>query len=189
MTMNSAVLDACVLFSGSLRDFFLRLAEDELIYPFWSETIQNEWFRSLLKKRPGLKPEKLERTRQQMDIHFPRSLVRGYEDIIPNLLLPDEEDKHVLAVAIYVKAKYIVTFNLKDFPASALAPYQVTAISPDDFTLRIIKYAAKTFITTVAKHRSDLINPPKTVEQYLDTLAQQKLHKTVAFLREHKDKI
>jgi hypothetical protein len=124
-----------------------------------------------------------------MDIHFPRSLVRGYENHIPDIQLPDEDDKHVLAVAIHMEAKYIVTFNMRDFPTSALSHHKVEAISPDDFILRSVKYATKTFITTVAKHRSDLINPPKTVDEYLATLEKQKLHKTVAFLREHKDKI
>ena len=151
--------------------------------------IQNEWVRGLLAKRPYLELEKLKRTCREMDSHFPKSLVHGYEDLIPNLQLPDDNDKHVLAVAISVKAKYIVTFNLKDFPASALTPYQVTAISPDDFVLRVIEYAEDSFIDIVARHRSILTRPQKTVEQYLATLEQQKLLKTVAFLRKHKDKI
>jgi hypothetical protein len=50
--MISAVLDACVLYSGTLRDFLLRLAEGGMVYPYWTEEIQNEWTRSLLEKRP-----------------------------------------------------------------------------------------------------------------------------------------
>jgi predicted nucleic acid-binding protein len=189
MTMNSAVLDACVLFSGSLRDFLLRLADDELIYPYWSETIQDEWFRSLIKKRPNLDPEKLKRTRQIMDAHFPRSLVRGYDKFVQEIQLPDVDDRHVLAVAIHVKAKYIVTFNVRDFPTTVLDTYQVGVLSPDDFIMRVIKNDEHPFINTVAKHRAKLTRPPKTVDEYLATLEQQKLHQTVAFLREHKDRI
>lgn len=33
----------------------------------------------------------------------------------------------VVAVAIHCGANLIVTFNLKDFPADALAPYNLTA--------------------------------------------------------------
>jgi len=187
--MISAIFDACVLYSGSLRDFFLHLADDGLIVPYWTEEIQNEWVYNLLQNRLDLKRENLERTCHEMDFHFPDARVYGIETDVLLPQLPDSKDRHVLAAAIRAKAEYIVTFNLKDFPTSALAPYQVEAISPDDFTLRIIEYATKTFLTTIAKHRSDLINPPKTVEQYLATLEQQKLLKTVAFLREHKDKI
>ena len=188
-TTISAVIDACVLHSASQRDFILRLAFAGLFHPLWSEKIRDEWFSSLLRRRPDLEREKIERTCRKMDFHFPYSLVRGYESIIPNLQLPDEDDKHVLAVAIYMKAKYIVTANLSDFPLPILASYQVVAISPDDFALRVVEYDANKFIDTVARHRAALSRPPQTVDEYLATLEQQKLHKTVAFLREHKDKI
>jgi hypothetical protein len=120
-----------------------------------------------------------------MDVHFPNACVRGYESIIPSLQLPDPNDRHVLAVAIHAKAKYIVSFNTTDFLQSALLPYQVEAILPDDFLMRVIEYDAQTFITTVAKHRTFLTRPPKTPDEYLTTLENQGLPKTVAFLREH----
>ena len=114
--INVAVLDACVLYSASLRDFLLRLGYAKLFRPVWSEIIHEEWIQSLLKNRPDLSRERLERTRREMDTKFPRSRVMGFEEIIPSLHLPDPKDRHVLAVAIHAKAKAIVTLNLKDFP-------------------------------------------------------------------------
>ena len=183
--MISALFDACVLYSASLRDFLLRLSFDGLIFPFWSEKIQNEWIRNLLRNRPDLKRENLERTCREMDFHFPNSLVRGYEPILPTLQLPDPDDRHVLAAAIYAKAKYIVTFNLGDFPESALAFHQVEAIFPDDFVLRVIGCTPVPFLAAIAKHRAILARPPKTVDEYLATLKRRGLPKTVAFLQEH----
>ena len=187
--MISAVFDACVLYPAPLRDFLLRIAFAGFIQPFWSDEIQNEWTHSLLRKHTNLMQEKLERTRREMDFHFPNGSVRGYESIVPKLELPDPKDRHVLAVAIHGKAKYIVTFNLADFPKSALAPYQVEAISPDDFILLVIEYNTTTFIETIARHRAVLKHPPKTADEYLATLEKQRLPKTVAFLREHKGEI
>jgi predicted nucleic acid-binding protein len=187
--MISAVLDANVLYSASLRDFFLRLAEDDLLEPFWTEAIHDEWISSLLKNRADLKPESLARTRRIMDSHFPNALVRGFESIIPTLQLPDLKDRHILAAAMHAQAKYIVTSNIRDFPNAVLSSHQVEAISPDDFTLRVINDDIQPFITAVAAHRNSLTRPPKTVEQYIETLEEQKLHKTVEFLRQHKDKI
>jgi predicted nucleic acid-binding protein len=183
--MISVVFDACVLYSAALRDFLLRFAEGEniLVRPHWSDEIQNEWTRSLLENRPDLKRENLERTRREMDFNFPKGCVRGYKSIIPTLWLPDEKDRHVLAVAIHAKVEYIVTFNLKDFPPSSLAPYHVKAISPDDFVLRVIEYDAETVIETTARHRAYLTRPSKTVDEYLATREKQGLSKTVAFLR------
>ena len=68
-----------------------------------------------------------------MDAHFPDCLVEGYEPIIDNLQLPDVDDRHVLAAAIRGQAEAIITFNLKDFPASILEPFGIQAIHPDEF--------------------------------------------------------
>ena len=187
--MISAVCDACVLYSASLRDFLLRFAEDGLFEPFWSEEIQNEWTHHLLQNRPDLIREKLERTRLKMDMHFPNGRVHGYETIIPTLTLPDPKDRHVLAVAIHAQTQYIVTFNLKDFPAMVLQSYGIAAVSPDEFVFRLIQKTPDRVLWSVKSHRLSLTRPSKTVEEYLATLAKQGLPKTVAFLRKHENDI
>jgi len=187
--MISVVLDACVLYSASLRDFLLRLADAGLFDPYWSEEIQNEWTRSLLQKRSSSIWEKLERTRREMSSHFPNGLVQGYESITPTLTLPDPKDRHVLAVAIHVEAEYIVTFNLRDFPKAALQPYGIQAISPDEFALRLIHNEPQHVLVAVKEHRLGLKKPSKTVVEYLETLEKQGLPKTVAFLRKHETDI
>ena len=187
--MISAVLDACVLYSAALRDLLLRLAEDKLVDPFWSEEIRTEWIRSLLRKRPKLKREKLERTCREMDAFFPGSLVVGYELITPTLTLPDLNDRHVLAVAIHVKAECIVTFNLNDFPKMNLQPYSIEAVSPDEFAVRLIHDEPHHFLQAIRDHRLSLKKPSKTVDEYLETLEKQGLPKTVAFLRKHESDI
>jgi predicted nucleic acid-binding protein len=187
--IEAAVFDACVLYSAPLRDFLLRLGYAKLIRPLWSEEIHAEWMRSLLKKRPDLQRERLERTRREMDTKFPHSLVTGYEKLIPMLHLPDPNDRHVLAAAIHAKASLIVTLNLDDFPESALASYGIQAVSPDDFVCRLIDYDSVALLDAVAGHRTALNRPAKTVEQYLETLEQQRLFKTAVFLREHRQEI
>ena len=183
--MISAVFDACILYPAVLRDFLFRLADNGLIDPFWSNEIQNEWTHSLLRKQPELKRENLERTCREMSLHYPNGLVRGYESITPTLTLPDPKDRHVLAVAIYAKAEYIVTFNLRDFPKTTLQPYGIQVLSPDEFALRLIHDEPYHVLVAVRKHRLSLKRPPKTVAEYLATLEKQGLPKTIAFLREH----
>ncbi|GAB2958005.1 hypothetical protein GCM10023080_017100 [Streptomyces pseudoechinosporeus] len=60
-------------------------------------------------------------------------LVKGHEPLIDAVELPDPDDRHVLAAAIRAKAQAVVTFNLKDFPTDALAPWDVEAVHPDSF--------------------------------------------------------
>ena len=83
-----------------MRDFLLTLAETELFRPRWTEQIHEEWMRNLLLRRPDLPPERLKQTCRTMNEFFPDSQVEGYEDLIPRLTLPDENDRHVLAAAI-----------------------------------------------------------------------------------------
>jgi hypothetical protein len=93
----------------------------------WSKEIHNEWKRNLLKKRPDLTAEQLDRTSELMAQALPDACVTGYEDLIEGLTLPDINDRHVLAAAICCNASVIVTFNLKDFPSTALRPFGIEA--------------------------------------------------------------
>ena len=70
------------------------------------------------------------------------ALVVGYENLIPKLTLPDENDRHVLAAAIRGRAQVIVTMNLKDFPAEVLQKYDTEAQHPDEFIRRSLTWPA-----------------------------------------------
>ena len=98
----------------------MHLALTDLFRAKWTDDIHEEWMRSVLKNRPDLRREQLERTRDLMNAHVRDCLVTGYEDLIDSLALPDPDDRHVLAAAIRAGAEVIVTFNLKDFPPNAL---------------------------------------------------------------------
>lgn len=63
----------------------------------------------------------------------PDASVTGHETLIAGLTLPDADHCHVLAAAIRCNSSVTVTFNEKDFPASALAPYGIEAQHPDLF--------------------------------------------------------
>jgi len=186
---STAVLDANVLYSAALRDFLLRLAVAKLFIPFWSNEIQDEWTRNVLKNDPNTTRESLEWTCGQMNAHFPNGLVHGYESLIPTLKLPDLNDRHVLAAAIYTKANSIVTRNLRHFPKTALLPYGIVSRSPDEFVFGLIQKDWRLVLVTARKHRASLTRPSKTVDEYLATLEKQQLPQTVAFLREHRDNL
>lgn len=68
-----------------------------------------------------------------MDASVHDAKVSGYEELIDALVLPDPDDRHVLAAAIKAGANAIVTFNLKDFPGDASSKYGIEAIHPDEF--------------------------------------------------------
>lgn len=126
------VLDACVLANQRVTDLLLRLAETPRLYlPHWSERILEETERTLREKLNW--PEDLvSYRRDQLLTHFPEALVEGYEPI-EACVTNDPKDRHVLAAAIRARCEVVVTFNLKDFPESALEPWGVQALHPSKF--------------------------------------------------------
>jgi len=53
--------------------------------------------------------------------------------LLDELVLPDANNRHVLAAAIQSGAQAIITFNLKDFPKETLSLYGIETIHPDAF--------------------------------------------------------
>ncbi|MEJ7638785.1 MAG: PIN domain-containing protein [Singulisphaera sp.] len=183
MAMLTVVYDACVLYPAPLRDLLMQLAIADIFRARWTDQIHEEWIRNVLTNRNDLKREQLERTRELMNRNVRDCLVNGYEGLIAGLSLPDEKDRHVLAAAIHCHADTIVTFNLKDFPDHALAPYGVEAIHPDNFVANELDLYQPTVCESVRIVRARLKNPVRSVDEYLATLDRQGLAETVASLR------
>lgn len=178
------VYDACVLYPAPLRDFLMWLALTDLFKARWTEAIHDEWMRNVLKNRPDLTLEQLTRTKNLMNASVRDCLVTGYEDIIPELQLPDPGDRHVLAAAIHCNASFIISFNLRDFPRQVLVPYGVEVRHPDNFILDLFDLNPKAICKAAQRQRSRLKNPPKLPDEYLDTLVEQGLPQTAARLRD-----
>ncbi len=78
----------------------------------------------------------------------------------------------------------IVTANLSDFPEGTLASFNIEAKHPDDFVLDLIDLAPAKVALVVSEQAAALRNPPRTVEDILDTLQELGLVQSVAKLRE-----
>ena len=183
MSNFTVLYDACVLYPAPLRDLLMHLAVTDLYRAKWTNAIHDEWTRNVLKDRPDLKPEQLQRTRDLMNAHVRDCLVTGYETLIDAVTLPDPDDRHVLAAAIRAGAGLIVTFNLKDFPENDLKRYGLEAQHPDDFVTFQLDLAPNIVCAAAKRHRASLKNPPKDVEEYFATLEAQGLAQTVSGLR------
>lgn len=185
MSYFTALYDANVLYPAPLRDLLMHLAMTGLFRAKWSNEIHEEWIRSVLKDREDLTRQQLERTRDLMNEHVLDCVVESYESIIPSLTLPDENDRHVLAAAIRCKADVIVTFNLKDFPKSELGKFDVEPQHPDEFVHNMFDLNAIAVAEAVKRQRASLRNPPIDVHEFLATLENQGLVKTVDELRKY----
>ncbi len=146
------ILDACVLANSGVCDLYLRLAEPPRLYlPRWSDMILDEVKRTQMTKLRRPFPEYLaDYWRQEVTGSFPEALVEGFEHLITRLENA-EKDRHVLAAAIQGGVSVIVTFNLRDFPESAMRVWKVTAIHPQDYLLTLYSMNPGVVISKIAE--------------------------------------
>lgn len=191
--MNSdcpiVVLDACVLYPAGLRSLMMWLAVYELIQPKWTEQIHDEWMRNVLEDRPDLTKKKLERTRRLMDEHAGDCLVTDYEEHMEGMVLPDMDDRHVVATGIKAGADAIITWNLGDFPKKVIKGYGIEVQTPDQLISALMDANEEKVLETMRAHRASMQNPPKSPAEYLETLALQGLNKSVARLQSKVDQV
>ncbi len=177
------VLDACVLYPASMRDILLRLARMGLYAPKWSDEINAEWMRNLLKNRDDLKKETLERTLGRMNTVFDKANVTDFDHHIPIIQLPDLDGRHVVACAIECEAEIIVTKNLKDFLKEELEKFNITAQYPDDFICDLFESDKEAAIIAFKKQLESLKNPPQTKEELLQTFKRNDLPKAAELFK------
>jgi len=127
-------IDACVLANQGVCDLLLRLSErPRLVVPHWSAEVLAEVRRTHAEKL-NWPANLVESFQQALRRSFPTAEVEGYEGLLDDLT-NHEKDRHVLAAAIRGHCPLILTFNLKHFPAEALAPWSIQASHPQDYLL------------------------------------------------------
>jgi predicted nucleic acid-binding protein len=179
----TAVLDACVLFPRLQRDVLLSLAHADLYTARWTQEIEREWTTSVVEKYPDA-VEKVPKLLEQMRAAIPDCLIVDYELFIPSVILPDENDRHVLAAAIRGNADAIVSLNTKDFPAHVLAQFDVEIQTPDQFVLNQIMLNPPKALTAIKKMRARWNRPGMTAADMIDLFEKRHLVQTAAHLRD-----
>ncbi len=126
------VLDACVLYPPVLREILTGLAGAGLFAPVWSARIVEEWARATRKLGP-LAEDQARGAAALLNLRFPKANQAAAPGVEARLHLPDENDIHVLAVAVTSGADAILTYNAADFPRHVLAAEGVERRDPDGF--------------------------------------------------------
>ena len=176
-------LDASVLYPVSLRNLLMRLTLDGLYQARWSPDVHREWIGAVLRDNLHIPRERLEAIRDAMDDQAQDALVTGYERRVGRLLLPDPDDRHMLAAAIVCGARVIVTRNLRDFPADKLTPFRIEALHPDVFLRRLLDRSPQAVADAVRSQHARLRNPPLPMADLLAVFLRLDLVETVAALR------
>ena len=104
--------------------------------------------------------------------------------LAPSFALPDSSDAHVLAAAIAGHADCIITFNLKDFPGAALAPFGIEAIHPDRFIISQFDLDPFRTVAALKKMRQRRAHPPMSPDEFIAAFERNRLPAVASRLRE-----
>lgn len=130
------LIDACVLYPTVMREMVLGAARAGHFQPLWSDRILEEWARAATK----LGPEGAAQARSEIAMlraDWPGAACPAAPEVAQRLYLPDENDIHVLAVAIKASADIIMTLNAKDFPRGTLAEEGLIRVDPDSYLMQL----------------------------------------------------
>jgi hypothetical protein len=181
----TALLDACVLYPIAICDALVSVAATGIYAAKWTQRIDEEWTQKLEAQRQ--KPlGTFDFRRDQMRAACPDwEVVReAWGPLEPCIVLPDPNDRHVLAAAIAGHADCIVTANLKDFPAEILNPLAVEAVHPDSFLVAQLDLDAFRVLPAFKGMRSRLKDPAYTPAAFADAMERNGLIETAMFLRQ-----
>lgn len=180
------VLDACVLYPPILRDVLLGVADAGLYAPLWSERILEEWARATRKLGPAAEAQARLAAMQARGA-YPRALLAAAPAIEARLVLPDDNDRHVLATAIAGGAEAILTFNAADFPRHVLAAEHVARRDPDGFLWELWSHhpeavgaAVEAARVRAALHRDGPGPGPQSLRAFLKRAKLPRLGKAMA---------
>ena len=175
MSPFTAVVDANVLVPFFVRDLVLELSEAGVFRARWTPHIQAEVRRTLLGHRFNLPADKADLMLSLMHRNALQPMVTGYGPCIAGLRLPDADDRHVLAAAIASDADTIVTFNLKHFPAAALAEHGVEAVHPDAFLASQVTLQPGACAAVVRRLHARMTRPALSMNALLDRYRRNQL--------------
>ncbi len=176
----TVVLDTNVVYPVIIRDILFWFAHYDLYTPKWSEHIFDEWKKVMIEK--NVSEEEASKRISRANAAFPDALVKNYKGLIDQLILPDKDDRHILAAAIKTNANLIVTNNIKHFPQEYLQSFSLNAKTADDFLTDIIDINQEQAVAAFKEMVLNKKNPKQDEFEVLNLLRNCGLNDTANYL-------
>jgi predicted nucleic acid-binding protein len=166
-------VDTNVLFPFSVMDLMLALTEDSVHEIVWSERLLSEWERVIVReqRRSAKSAAAVTGAIRQFfaDCEIQES---AYVHLIEGMPGSDPDDRHHAAAAIAAGARVLITWNLDDFPAEALAERGLRVLDPDSYLCELYGELPGEMFDTVIQLAAEKRNPPVTAHEAADRLAK-----------------
>jgi predicted nucleic acid-binding protein len=138
LTVSVVLADANILFSRTLRDYFLYAADEGAIEIHWSQQLLDEMSRNL-RGNLGLGEAATARLEELMNEYIEYALV----DVDPEDLATvervemDTKDRHVLGAAISADADILLTENTRHFPRDWMTDHGIELLRAGELLIRL----------------------------------------------------
>jgi predicted nucleic acid-binding protein len=171
--MARVFVDTNVLFPFSVMDLMLALTEDGVHDVIWTQALLAEWERVIVREQRRSAASAAAITSAIRE-HFADSEVpeSAYAHLIKQMPGKDSDDRVHMAAAVAGHAIAIVTWNLADFPAEALACHGVRVCTPDDYLSDLLDVWPGELLATVVRMAGEKRRPPMTPSALADSLSK-----------------
>lgn len=156
------IIDANVLVGVTKRTILFSLLRSGVLNAKWSDRVLQEARSALVRIsiRRGHGEEfarnRSARIMENIENSFESSKLPPVPSGFQLVGLPDEDDEHVVQIAMFAKAKFIMTDNIRDFPEQLLSPLGISAIRPDDVFAMYVRHHWETVRSALPQINEDL---------------------------------
>jgi len=168
LTVSVVVADANILFSRTLRDYFLYAADEGVIEVHWSQQILDEMSRNL-RQQFGLSQQATERLETLMNdyVEYALTEVDPEDHATVADVEMDAKDRHVLAAALSAGADMLLTDNTRHFPREWMTERGIELIDSAGLLARLVEQFPDQMR---AAHKTTVRYSPKPEAEVLATL-------------------
>jgi predicted nucleic acid-binding protein len=182
--VHRVFVDTSVLFPFSMMDLMLALTEDGIHDVLWTEALLDEWEEVVTRDHRRTRASARSITDAIREFFADSEVpVADYSQFVAGMPGSDPDDHVHMAAAIAGGASAIVTWNLKDFPAEALAERGLEVLDPDTYLCRLVEQFPDEVGTTVVRMAAGKRRPPMSTTDVLDALEKAGVPRFVTSMR------
>lgn len=171
--MARVFVDTNVLFPFSVMDLMLALTEDGVHEVLWTDALLDEWERVIVEEQRR-SPGSAARITAAIRGFFPDSQVpaSGYLHLVDDMPSLDLDDRQHIAAAVAGRAKWIITWNRRDFPDEPLGALGLRVTDPDAYLQELLAEVPGEVVATVVRLADEKRRPPLTAHDLAETLSK-----------------
>lgn len=169
--IDKVFIDTSELFPFTIMDLLLTLAEQFVFTWVWTDDLLDEWERVIVQTKHRT-PESAKSVTNAVRAYFESGLIEvdTYVNDITDDLSPDPDDRAHAAACLGGRATVLLTHNLKDFAAPALAANDVRVLTADAYLVDLLRRRPRAVVDGVRQTAAARKNPPTSTAELLDRI-------------------